>query len=407
MANTMKVQALLRFLSQDARVPLPIAMGKIKDLQQAALTSYAVIHAVSFPSRDTDDFSSPDTLAKSDVQTVQAIFADEKRSKQIISAAKRVTKKRSSSETQLESPAKRKKAVPPGEQLSPAAIEESLVLPEITANEEALEAATIYTNRAPLVLAFAATLLKHTLPEQPLSSRLSLAKAVVSANSKTKAKSLGIEKGNTAEDEGWGQGQPKVRVMGREISVMKRWGYNPKEGSTQSDPGDVKEEENPGQVAASQSIIQGNEHIIQTRLNDQNQNQNVSPPLWGLDLDALRSSSNPLTSNPTTSTLPIHDPKSAKEYLLKSFASPTLPSPSKKKPARAIEAEKSRNLALLLQALDLLYNSWAHVLSSKELDRRAWAWYVAVRPEVQDGAAGWGGKGEVKLARILELRRKG
>lgn len=407
MATTIELQALLRFLSQDAKVPLPIAMGKIKDLQKAALTSYAVVHPVSFPFRHTDDLHSPDTLAKSDLQKVQAIFADEKRSKQIISAAKRVTRKRSLSDTQPESPAKRKKAVPSGEQLSPAAMEESLFLPEVTANEEELMAATIYTNRAPLVLAFAAALLKYTLPEQPLSSRLSLAKAIVSANSKTKAKSLGIEKGNTAEDEGWGHGQPKVRIMGREISVMKRWGYNPNEGSTRSDSGTVKEEENPSQATASQSIIHGDVHTTQTRLNDQKQTQDVSPPLWGLDLDALRSSSNPTPSNPTTPTLPIHDPKSAKDYLLKSFASPTPPSPTKKQPAKAIEAEKSRNLALLLQAFDLLYRSWAHVLSSKELDRRAWAWYVAVRPEVQDGAAGWGGKGEVKLAQILGLRRKG
>jgi hypothetical protein len=40
MATAGDVQALLRFLSQDAKIPLPIAMGKIKDLQKAALTSY-------------------------------------------------------------------------------------------------------------------------------------------------------------------------------------------------------------------------------------------------------------------------------------------------------------------------------------------------------------------------------
>jgi len=350
---------------------------------------------------------SPSTLAKSSLPVVQAIFADEKRSKQIISAAKRVTKKRSSSATQSESPAKRKKTVLLGEQDTPAAIEESLTLPEVTCNEEELEASATYTNRAPLVLAFAVTLLKYTMPEQPLSSRLSLAKAVVSANSKTKAKSLGIEKGNTAEDEGWGQGQPKVRIMGREISVMKRWGYDPTEGSKVSDLAIVQEEDGHSQAAESQSTIQGDENQGQAR--DQKQRPHPGPPLWGLDLDALRSSSNPFppgVSKSHTSALPIHEPKSAKDYLLKSFSSPPSPSP-KKQPTKVIEAEKTRNLARLLQALDLLYSSWAHVLSQQELDRRAWAWYVGVRPEVQDGAAGWGGKGEVKLSQILELRRRG
>lgn len=63
------------------------------------------------------------------------------------------------------------------------------------------------------------------MPEQPLSSRLSLAQAVVSVNSRSKAVSLGLEKGGGAH-EGWGMGQPKVRVLGREIHVLKRGGYD-------------------------------------------------------------------------------------------------------------------------------------------------------------------------------------
>ena len=72
-----------------------------------------------------------------------------------------------------------------------------------------------------------------------------------------------------------------------------------------------------------------------------------------------------------------------------------------------MKGEKERNLAMLLQALDLVYASWSHVLGREELDRRAWAWYVAVRPDVEHGVAGWGGKGEVKLSQILDLRRNG
>ena len=227
------------------------------------------------------------------------------------------------------------------------------------------------------------------MPSQPLSSRLSLAQAVVSVNAKTKALSLGIEKGTSAEDDGWGQGQPKIRIMGRDIRVMKRWGYewtgNPK--------------------AESSDAMDSQETLKQEgKLDDE-------PALWGLDLEALRSSNGPLASGAQgahSSSLPIYTAQSARAYLLKSFASIASPmdeSSPKKKSAAVLKADKERNLGLLLRALELVFRSWA-VLSREELDRRCWTWYVAVRPEVENGAAGWGGKGEVKLSEILNLRRK-
>jgi hypothetical protein len=39
MASAEEIQALLRFLSQDAKVPLAQAMGKIKELQTAKLAT--------------------------------------------------------------------------------------------------------------------------------------------------------------------------------------------------------------------------------------------------------------------------------------------------------------------------------------------------------------------------------
>jgi hypothetical protein len=39
MASAAEVQSLLRFLSQDAKLPLAQAMGKIKQLQDAKLTT--------------------------------------------------------------------------------------------------------------------------------------------------------------------------------------------------------------------------------------------------------------------------------------------------------------------------------------------------------------------------------
>ena len=294
--------------------------------------------------------------------------------------------------------------------MSPAAIEESLSLPDIMVDEDGLAKTILYTNRAPLVLAFTLSLLKYTRPDQPLSSRLSLAQAVVSVNSRSKAVSLGLEKGTSAEEEGWGQGQPTVRIMGRDIRVMKRRGYEWKEGIiTKNDP----------KVTAEQKLDETG-GIKSEDIQDESQQEpqaqsEVEPALWGIDLEALRSSNGSVKStSPDTNTggLPIYTPQSARAYLVKSFASGPIPSTDltkespKKRSANVIAAEKERNLALLLEALDRLYSSWAHILSKAELDRRAWSWYVHVRPEVQNGVAGWGGKGEVKLSDILNLRRK-
>jgi len=39
MASAQDVQSLLRFLSQDAKIPLALALGKVKDLQVAKLVT--------------------------------------------------------------------------------------------------------------------------------------------------------------------------------------------------------------------------------------------------------------------------------------------------------------------------------------------------------------------------------
>ena len=345
-------------------------------------------------------------LAKVSITTIQAIFQDEKQAKQVLSAAKRVTKKRAAGDDigPVSSPVKRVKDDPFAfAERSPAVIEKSLALPISQASEAGLRETILHTNRAPLVLAFAVALLKYTMPEQPVSSRLSLAQAVVSANSRSKAASIGLEKGKTAEEEGWGEGQPAVKIMGREIRAMKRWGYHWKEGEVKGGHEDATVEE--GEADTQEAIKQEGNHTTDNQ-----------PALWGLDLEALRSSKGPLVSSEGShdgAGQPIHTAQSARAYLLKSFAS--LPSPAnetensaKKKPSAAsLIKEKEDNLARLLQSLDLLYASWAGVLSHNDLDKRAWSWYVTVRPDVESGVAGWGGKGEVSLSKILELRRKG
>ena len=351
-------------------------------------------------------------MSKTSITTIQSIFPDEKQAKAVLAAAKRVSKKRQAGEEEGPSPIKRAKHSSSliGVEQDPASLEESLRLPNVSdyaISDETLSTTKLWTNRAPLVLAFAVVLLKHTMPSQPPSSRLSLAQAVVSVNSRSKAVSLGLaERGAGVEDEGWGMGQPSVKIMSREIKVMRRHGYDDK----QPDPQTSEED----RMVKSEDLKQDDANTQET-LKQESGHSEEEPALWGLDLEALRSSKSSLVAggqHGDGAGLPIYSARNARSYLLKSFASPQNESgaestPNKKPTAAALRTEKERNLACLLRALDLLFASWAHVLSMNELDRRAWSWYVAVRPDVKDGVAGWGGKGEISLEMILGLRRKG
>ncbi|KAJ5748970.1 uncharacterized protein N7511_010666 [Penicillium nucicola] len=363
-----QIQDLLRFLSQDAKLPLATAMGKTLELQKVNLLT-------------------AEQIAKADLKTLEDIFLDKKIAKQIHNAAKRISKKRGTSDDIKSSPQKRNKSSKPlKKDATPYEIESSMSLPDTAASENELNDTVIVTNRAPLVLAFAVCVLKYTMPEQPLSSRLSLAQAVVSANSRTKAVSLGLEEGNSAEQEGWGEGQPIVKVLGRDISVLKRWDYDPNEGKP------LGEKKTEDKIESTEDE--------QTRM----------PPLWAVDLEALRvkyPSHNTGQHKNAGNTLSIFRPESARSYLYRAFSKPAEEgkSTAKKKSVTTIEDEKEECLGRLLSAIDMLCLSWVPKLDQAELDRRAWSWYIRVRPDVQSGVQGWGEKGQVKLSDILGLRR--
>ncbi|RAQ99267.1 putative impact protein [Stemphylium lycopersici] len=379
MTLTQDFHTLLRFLSQDAKIPLAQAMNKIKDLQAAKLNTAS-------------------DLAKTDFETLKSIFEDDKAARQCLNAAKRVSKKRTADDASAPSPSAKKPKPRYGQPLNGADLEASLALPNPEMDEDILRSTVLYTNRAPLVLAFAVTLIKYTMPEQPVSSRLSLAQAVTSMNSKTKAVHLGLDNGQSAEEEGWGEGQPLIRVMTRDIRVMKRWGYEWAENSD-----------------STQATLKSSpDTVVEERAKE--------PALWGVDLEALKRANQPgapRSSKGGSNDLPVYTAQSARAYLIKAFETPPqeavkeeikqegdAPKKAKaRKTAAVVAAEKKRNLGLLLGALELLYKSWAEILSKEDLDKRAWGWYVRVRPEVAQGAAGWGGKGNVKLSDILDLRR--
>ena len=357
-----------------------------------------------------DFLRSVETIAKADSQTMRAIFTDEKMAKQVMTAAKRISKKRTSGDLSIPRSNKRRRESARLIAPTPAGTERALALPGPSTELEEIRKTSVKTNRAPLVLAFAVTLLKYTKPSQPISSRLSLAQAVVSINSRSKAVSLGLQRGKPADEEGWGEGHPKITLMGRQIRVLKRWGYNPADDVTRGEGlGETKVED--------KSELDGSDSTrIKADFEDGPVQEDAEPALWGLDLEALRTAHG-LESTPSAVTdiggLPIYNAQSARAYLLRSFTS--APSaleaddqspPFKKSHAETI-AECEQNLALLLGALEILYSSWSPHITVGDLDSRAWQWYVHVRPDVQQGVAGWGGKGPVHLADILDLRRKG
>ncbi|TVY57901.1 Protein IMPACT-B [Lachnellula suecica] len=237
MASQKDMQDLLRLLTTGRnKLPMMGAMGRVKALQSAGLRSIS-------------------DIANSNLPALTAAISDEKAAKSLLAACKAHLKSptdstatKRSSESSLPSSKRAKSAYSlDAAPQTPQELEASLELPQPSVDEEAISQCTVYTNRAPLVLAFAVQLLRYTMPEQPPSSRLSLAQAVVSVNSRSKAVSIGLEKGKSAEEQGWGIGQPKIKVLGREISVLKRSGYEWREEvkAEEAESQDTVKEEDP------------------------------------------------------------------------------------------------------------------------------------------------------------------
>ncbi|THY68422.1 hypothetical protein D6C86_09867 [Aureobasidium pullulans] len=370
---------LLRFLTAEAKLPLAAAIAQATGLSKANLVTI-------------------EDLAKTDFETLKAASANDKAAKATLAAAKRVSikRKRGLPEESTSSSSKRPRA-DPTEIKSPADVEASLALPSSNLNEDELAGIILTTNRAPLLLTFAAVLLGYTMPDQPLSSRLGLAQAVTSINAQAKAASIGIDKSGSAEKEGWGQGQPLVKVMTRDIRVLKRWGYEWKTDTKNSEHV-IKTEEPDQKLPAAESDLPANVMSSED-----------SPALLALDLEQLKRLDGPpiVSASASTTGLPIYQADSAHNYILKAFDSVFEDKPEakkKKRPVSEIAAEREANLGHLVKALDMLFQSWS-VLDPAELDKRAWSWYVKVRPQVEGGRAGWGAKGQVKLRDILNLSR--
>ncbi|KAF6834410.1 hypothetical protein CMUS01_06183 [Colletotrichum musicola] len=222
MASQQDLQELLRLITA-RRVPMITAMGQVKALQAVNLRNIQQI-------------------ADAQLNVVEEALSDAKKAKSLHSACRahvtRPTIKRSGDSLPNLTARKRARTdqkaglgVREGcENDRDGVREDTLCLP-VNMDEGEIETTAVHTNRAPLMLAFAVELLRYTMPEQPLSSRLSLAKAVVSANSRSKAVSLGIaDSDGAANDRFWGEGQPKITIMGSTIAVLKRGDYQLADG---------------------------------------------------------------------------------------------------------------------------------------------------------------------------------
>ncbi|KAK0370982.1 hypothetical protein CLIM01_11656 [Colletotrichum limetticola] len=234
MASQHDLQELLRVITSRKGVTMMAAMGQVKALQTVELRRYVDrVRGSAFISHQSHVYvSSIQQISDAPLDLVERGLGDSKSAKALQTACKthlkRANTKRSGDH--LSSPSgKRPKYYHPSDNSEGPAqsvedMEAALSLPVVTDEKEIAEA-SIYTNRAPLMLAFVLELLRHTMPMQPISSRLSLAQAVVSANSKSKAISIGLTKAAN-EDSSWGEGQPKVNIMGRAIAVLKRGDFD-------------------------------------------------------------------------------------------------------------------------------------------------------------------------------------
>ena len=402
---------LLRFLTQTARVPLAQAMSAAKPLLAHGMNSPSSI-AAAMPSRkkghDESETSLTDVLAGDEKLARQIHSAAGKESKRASKGSVAGTKRKTDPDGtfgDVYDSKKQKQAATNGLDeeaefllpgldyaLNESSHDSSTGLGHLGVSQEEIDdlcSVSIATNRAPVMLAFGVVALKYTKPSQPPSSRLSLAKAVMSANARSKARNIGLEQQvDNDKEEGPGKGWKGVRVLGREIPVVKRDHGAQKE--TVNDPGEDRGE-----------IITDNEAA-----------------LWGLDLDAEEKSKSSFSS------LPIHTPQSAKAYLLKSFNTNTLLDSgfdsqasghrSQGRRGKKQSKESLRPLAQVLRALDLLFLSWnvktageseIPTLTTEQMDAKAWQWYARVRPDIESGMSGWGAKGTLKLADILALRR--
>jgi hypothetical protein len=360
MAATAEVQALLRFLTKDAKIPLAEAMAMINVLRKASLNT-------------------TEKIAQATEMDLKPIFADDKVLKQVLNAAKRAGNPRKRAASQALPPTSKRTKTEVGDNFDD---ESSLSLPMTDKFIKELEDVVVETNRAPLFLAFTIVVLSYTHPEQPMSSRWSLAQAVVSAGAQSKAKYLGLTTGPTAEEDGWAQGQPKVKIMGREVAVMRR-------------------------------------HVTARAEDDTDA---PATAYWGLDLEALRKSNGPLIGGKdprTPSGPPIHKPEPARNYLLKSMLvveyeldEPQVKQedkkakPKAKKSAAEMAKKREESAAMIVAAIDAVCKSWSSTLAPAEIDQRAQAWYMRTRPDVEQGQAGWGQRGQVRLADILRLRKE-
>ncbi|CAG9943718.1 unnamed protein product [Clonostachys rosea f. rosea IK726] len=248
MAGQADLQELLRIFTA-RKVPMLGAMRHVQALQSKNLRSI-------------------EQIAEASVADLESALGDGKLAKSVHAACKAHGKKgKREADESASAPAKKPKLVAHKRDLDYSAmssdeLEGSMSLP-LEEDEAVIRGTTVITNRAPLVLAFAVALLEFTMAEQPPSSRLSLAQAVVSANSRSKAVSIGIEKPPTAAQQvSVSEGQPKVRVLGRMLPVLKRSGYSWKGATSDAGASSTASQPSASKPAPAESTWKASQKLL-------------------------------------------------------------------------------------------------------------------------------------------------
>ncbi|KAF3903124.1 hypothetical protein ABW21_db0205551 [Orbilia brochopaga] len=388
------IQGLLRFLTGPAKIPLRDALAKAKPLL-------------------ADGLSSPEVIAKASLENLHKIFPDEKLAKQVLSAAKRATNSSSSpkkkkrpandspsdpKDSSTTSPSKRRRpnnhTTVTIDSSNPQSWESGLTLPPPSDDIPLISSTTITVNRAPLLLAFAVVSLSYTHPWMPASSRFSLAQGLLDATAASKAKYLGINR-DSQNSQDVEEGYKRIKVLGKDIPVLRRWDVSMSDPETSVQDDDAKSQKtasmNPSSSIAPDSTAPTTAATAPSSSTapaaatvPATATATEEPIYWALSPSLL--SQPPAASKLNPSALPIHLPHASHSYLTRAFPD---------------------SLPLLLGALHAVYRSWEGALTATEMDSRGWNWYCRVRPAVEDGPGGWGGRGVVKLSDVLSLRKAG
>ncbi|KAK9466537.1 hypothetical protein V1512DRAFT_253674 [Lipomyces arxii] len=245
---------LLRLLTANCKIPLSIGLPVASVLLKNGLLSK---ESIGLKSIDELKAICP-TLTDQQLQKLHSVCASSPRKRKSAAATDGL-------------PKRGRKFIVKDEQ---APIDDSALELPILLDEDVIIRSSAAVNRAPLMILFAYTILKHTYPDYGAGSYLSLASATASSASRVKAKAIGLsqaESGLAVDLEKILQGYRTLQTFGSiEVPVLRRgdhsgyWGLDVDAMEKQAEKGVVDPEMkwiHPAQVNAYLFRAFGNKNL--------------------------------------------------------------------------------------------------------------------------------------------------